>query len=144
MTKSRALQRNRIALFLAVMLMFCAFGADGVTVKKCLAAGGLKAAETVLVCPGAGEFFTDSLPLQEQQSVRELSTVWQGHMVLRPGRITDAKSGCRETQVSISLPMSLCKITFYRNHLMTEGGAPAAHDTEVIICYIHSQDGAKG
>ncbi len=144
MTKRRTLQRNRIALLLAVILMFCAFGADGVVPEKRMLLSEQKATSGAIVCPEAGEFFAGSLPLQKQQSVRELLTDWQGNMILRPGRITESRNGCRQAQVSIGLLMSLRKTTFYIEYPVAEGGTPAASGRETIVCYIHNQDGAKG
>lgn len=144
MAKVRTLQLNFIALLMAVTLMFCGFGVDGTARGICLGTGEFKGAHDTLVCPGAGEFFTGSLPLAESQSVRELSTDWQSIVVLRPGRLGSAGSGYKELQLHVVFPESLRKVTFYREHSITEGKAPAAHDTEVIVCYIHNKDGAKG
>ena len=140
----KVLRTGKIALYLAVILMFCAFWTDGIALGGQLHPAGLKAPQSSLEYPGAGEFFTGSLPLAESQSVRELSTDWQSIVVLRPGRLGSAGNGYKEMQLHVVFPESLRKVTFYREHSITEGKAPAAHDTEVIVCYIHNKDGAKG
>ena len=144
MAKRRALRSKFIAFAVAVMLMFCGFGTEGIALRECRGYDSFRVVEGNLVSPGAGEFFTGSLPLQESQSVRELSTDWQSAVILRPSRLSGAGSGCKEMQICTFFPDSLRKVTFYKKYSVTDGEAPAAHDTEVVVCYIHNQDGAKG
>jgi len=144
MSKKSVLRKNKIALFLAVMLMFSAFWAEGTTLDTRLLSGDVQVSRSTLLGPQAGEFFTGSLPRQSQQSVRELSGEWNGFVVLRPGRIAGGKNGYKEIHENADLSVSLRKTTFCREYPITECGAHTAHGREVIICYIHNQDGAKG
>ena len=135
--------RRKIALFLVAMLMVSAFGADGLRACR-VEKRGVLSAKDMLSYPDAGEFFTGSLPQEESQSVREFSTNWQSIVVLRPGRLIGTGNGIKMMQLYSFFPESLRKATYYRSHSIEQGRAPAAHDTEIIVCYIHNQDGAKG
>lgn len=147
MLKKRALQRNRIALFLAVILIFCAFGTNAILASGhpgiSQRAGGYEH-ETALEHPGAGEFFANSLPHSEQQSVRELSADWQGFICLRPGRDHGTKSGPRAVQVCVAAPGGLLSTTSCSDSSGADDEMPALRCSEIIVCYIHNQDGAKG
>ena len=144
MTKKMALQRNKIALLLAVMLIFGAFGSDAIRACDMMNRTNNASDIAVLLYPGAGEFFTDSLPLKECQSVREVSADWQSVAVVRAGRLVGAKGGPREQGILQLLMDGLIGIT-------ASGDSPGEKIrrqprcfSKVIVCYIHNKDGAKG
>ncbi len=143
MLKNRALQRKRIAFYLAVMLMFCAFGTDGVAAFDAVHQAAGCTQKAMLEYPGAGEFFTDSLPLGDRQSVRELSGDWQSIIVIRPGRSAVIKSGPKGTQVFVAAPDGLLRTTAYSEYFGADIEIPIPRCSEIIVCYMHNQDGAK-
>ena len=143
-TKKVALQRNKIALFLAVMLMFCAFGTDGVRACDTVYRADIRGEESVIIYPGAREFFAESLPPEERQSVREVSADWQSTVVVRSGRITGTKNGPKVHESLQVMNDGLSGTSVFGEHTGERGGTSAGYFAEVIICYIHNQDGAKG
>lgn len=144
MLKNRALQRKRIALYLAVMLMFCAFCADVTSAgeRACFANEGHQ--ESGLGQPRAGEFFTGSLPDGERQSVREASGEWQIAPAVRSGRANGFRSGPKGTGVCIAQLVDLCRRTVAGELPVRETDLAITRCRDIIMCYIHNQDGAKG
>lgn len=144
MLKSRALRRRRIALYLAVMLMFCAFFANVTSTGERGRPDEAGRKETRLVKPRAGEFFTGSLPDGERQSVREASGEWQTVLGVRTGRTNGFRNGAKGTGACIAQPDGLHGPTVARERSFGVRNLSITHCRETIICYIHNQDGAKG
>lgn len=144
MTKNRAFWANKIALFLAVMLMFSAFCTGGVTAFDSAYQTKGTAGEAVLGSPGAGEFFTGSLPAGERQSVREVSTEWQIVQGIRQNRADGFKNGSGGNGACIVQPGGQFKLHASGENQGAETGESPPHFRDVIVCYIHNQDGQKG
>lgn len=144
MLKSRALQRKRIAFYLAVMLMFCAFCADGAAAGEVTCFAGVRQQKMLLGQPGAGEFFTGSLPDGERQSVREASGEWQIVLSVRSSRANGFRNSPKGTGAYIVQSSGLHTLSVTGEISAGENGLPITPCREVIVCYIQKQDGAKG
>ncbi len=140
MRKIKALRNNQISLCMAVMLMFCAFaaGADlSASVRSVSAISDADTAYATLCRPGAGEFFTGSLPQTEPQSVRETSAHWQE---LFGTRISGARNDLCIVQGQAFLQSS----SENRARSELKKKIPVHHSNAIIVCYIHNKDGQKG
>lgn len=140
MRKIKALRNNKIALCMAVMLMFCAFAAGGelsFDVSFVSEIPDADTAHTTLCRPGAGEFFTGSLPQTEPQSVRETSVHWQE---LLGSRISAARNDLcvfHGQEVLNQSPENRARSELKKK-------IPVHHSNAIIVCYIHNKDGQKG
>ena len=144
MTRGRGFSANKIALYLAIMLMFSAFCTDGIKAFELSLCNGNPAGETTLGYPGAGKFFTGSLPLQEQQSVREASAGWQLIQGIRVSRYETLKNGFGGSGICPARQIGITGVYDYGDSCEIEPEAVMCRARDVIVSYIHNQDGQKG
>ncbi len=147
MQKIAVFQKNRIAMLLAVMLMFCAFAAGNDNADRVVRLSDAKPESAVSLWMGTGEFFTDSLPQAEAHSVREATVQWQELIgsVGQGGRLQRGRTpGGRLSHLWITfaaIAMQQLALSLGRADLKKEKAVH--HSNEIIVCYIHNKDGQK-
>ena len=133
----RAFHKKCIAVWMAVMLMICAFAAGNDVAVYAQQLSQMTAENVTLLQPEAGEFFTGSLPRTEPQSVREVSGQWQDVLGAR------GTGGRLQLWVTYE-PCGLQLTAESKEYSNLKKEIPVHRSSETIVCYIHNKDGQKG
>lgn len=137
--------KRRIALFLTVMLVFCTLSTDAVLsrdVRGQIEKKSQCSPVMLLEHLPAGEFFTDLLLEGQRQSVMEVSADWQS--VLRAGETMCLnRGGVKGTGLFDVAPEIVTGYRRFGGFWRPEHSLGPLHCREIIVCYIHNQDGEK-
>lgn len=127
------------------MLVFCTLSTDAVLsrdVKGQIEKKSQCSQGMLLEHLPAGEFFTDLLLEGQRQSVMEVSADWQS--VLHAGEtLCLNRGGVKGTGLCAVAPEIVAEYSRFGSSRSLEQGMEPLHCREIIVCYIHNQDGEK-
>ncbi len=87
--------------------------------------------------------FSPRMPSEERQSVRETITDWQSSFIVRE-RPTELRTAARSTQIQSVLMTQISSLFYYIEDIAYRHVSGTTESSEVILCYMHRQDGKKG
>lgn len=124
------------------MLVFCTLSTDAVLSRDVRGQIEKKSQVMLLEHLPAGEFFTDLLLEGQRQSVMEVSADWQS--VLRAGETMCLnRGGVKGNGFFAVAPEIVTGYSRFGGFWCPERSLEPLHCREIIVSYIHNQDGEK-